>query len=503
MRRAAVYCRVSTDLQANKGHSLDWQKSHLPKLAQASGSVVGPDDIYVEVMSGAKDDRPEYNRLMAAIIEGYYSEVWVVETSRLSRTEDRAEVQRVVDALQKFGCVIRTPGATFDLSTIEGEFIYDVDSAVNRMERKRIKARLTAGKAAKLQKGGYLGGSTPTGYIRKRGEDGKCRFEIDPVKSEMVKTIFRLCLQGARLPEIHNHLYESGWRSRNGTKITKRTILGILENPHYAGFTASGRRYNSTAKAKLLIDHNNFLEPLITREEYERAQGILDSRRTKQFSNSASPLTGILRCPNCNGDMMSIRDNVGARKYWCASGRRGKGVCSGDKPKLIPWGIAHQLVIDVLPSLIKQMENESNLKKYMKKPKADPTGPLKAQLATLERKIMNNILQQEDSYSTVRRDRIIQLENEKQEIETQIAAHAKVIPIKAPPKSEILMDALPLLNPSREEILRPLFEHIFVAVRWTRDSHRNSKKYRITTFDTTWGVRYEVHKGLHAYPRHE
>ena len=133
MKRSAVYVRVSTLHQAEKGYSREWQLDNLPKLARANGGICTENDIFDEVMSGSRDDRPEYNKLMALVMEGYYQEVWVVEKSRLSRTEDRSEEQRIVDALQKFGCVIRTPGTTFDASTVEGEFFNDIDSAVNRM----------------------------------------------------------------------------------------------------------------------------------------------------------------------------------------------------------------------------------------------------------------------------------------------------------------------------------------------------------------------------------
>src|SRR4051812_16008273 len=83
---ALVYLRVSSDEQAREGSSLDTQHDQCVEYAARQGWPVG--EIYTDVMSGTRDDRPDYRRLLDDV--------------RAARTGGRRVVV-VVAALDRFG----------------------------------------------------------------------------------------------------------------------------------------------------------------------------------------------------------------------------------------------------------------------------------------------------------------------------------------------------------------------------------------------------------------
>src|SRR5919198_1473716 len=86
---ALIYTRVSTEDQAREGVSLDAQLSECRRYAARPGWVLG--DEYQDILSGKRDDRPQYQALLAEV--------------RRLRAEGRA-VAVVVAALDRFGRAI-------------------------------------------------------------------------------------------------------------------------------------------------------------------------------------------------------------------------------------------------------------------------------------------------------------------------------------------------------------------------------------------------------------
>jgi site-specific DNA recombinase len=66
LTQALIYCRVSTDDQAQDGLSLDTQLDAARRYAAARPDwVIGSE--YQDVMSGTRDDRPAYQQLLSEV----------------------------------------------------------------------------------------------------------------------------------------------------------------------------------------------------------------------------------------------------------------------------------------------------------------------------------------------------------------------------------------------------------------------------------------------------
>src|SRR3954453_7307138 len=67
----ALYIRVSTQLQADEGFSLDDQQERLQAHCTAQGWTVCPDHIYVDAgVSGKSTDRPAFQAMLQAAQAG-------------------------------------------------------------------------------------------------------------------------------------------------------------------------------------------------------------------------------------------------------------------------------------------------------------------------------------------------------------------------------------------------------------------------------------------------
>src|SRR5690242_12739239 len=98
---AILYCRVSTDEQANQGHSLEYQESVLKKFCQVKEYNVV--ETIREDFSAKSFDRPGWKKLLELVksTKGMVSKVFFLRWDRFSRnTGDAYEMLR---RLQKLG----------------------------------------------------------------------------------------------------------------------------------------------------------------------------------------------------------------------------------------------------------------------------------------------------------------------------------------------------------------------------------------------------------------
>lgn len=360
MRRAAIYCRVSTWEQAKNGYSLQYQMETLPEIARTQGFIVEQEDIYFEIISGAIDDRPEYNRMLTQIIAGNYHAVFVAEKSRLSRTENREEEERIVKIMQKCGCLVITPDTIYDPNAIDGELFWDIQSAVDRNERKRIKDRNARGRYMKASKGGYYGGRVPHGYVPYWDKNtGKVHCEIDEIKMQPVRLSYQWLLEGMLVYQIAKKLDEMGYKTKNNQPLDDYRIRYWLRNPHYAGYTHIGRAPYPKTNNRYLFEENQYLKPIISKADFAKVQQILEVHsenwKKNRLSPDTHPLLGIICCPNCQTKMSRhvklSNTKVKYRWYYRCFRQKNKQRCKGKFPSNIPTNVIHKLTIEILLQL--------------------------------------------------------------------------------------------------------------------------------------------------------
>jgi len=149
--RVAIYARVST---TNHGQDVGMQTRELKQFAEARGwQIVGE---YLDSgVSGAKDSRPELNRLMADAHRRRFDVVCVWRFDRFARSV--SHLLRALETFKALGIDFVSYSEQMDTSTPAGKMVFTVLGAVAELERSLIVERVKAGLRNARAKGKTLG----------------------------------------------------------------------------------------------------------------------------------------------------------------------------------------------------------------------------------------------------------------------------------------------------------------------------------------------------------
>ncbi len=150
-KRTALYARTSTSVQST---GLEAQIRALRTYCQSNG-ITGFEVYSDEGISGTKANRPELDRLMAAVERGEVSSVIVYSFSRFARS-----VTHLLQALQKFeecGVSFISVSENLDTRTSTGKFVFTILAALAALEREILVERVKTGLINARAKGKRLG----------------------------------------------------------------------------------------------------------------------------------------------------------------------------------------------------------------------------------------------------------------------------------------------------------------------------------------------------------
>src|SRR5687767_6968320 len=181
-KHAAIYARVSTDDQAERGYSLPSQIEACQQFAWQRGFDVVA--IYQDDISGAKPitNRPEGGELQNAIDVRQVNTVIIYQVDRLSRD--------IVDLLATVRDWLRAGVEIYCLDigqvTNELDIVLVIKGWQGSDERQKIRERTMRGKNAKAKAGRVVGGGRiPYGYTYSDGE-----LFIDEPQARIVRMIY-------------------------------------------------------------------------------------------------------------------------------------------------------------------------------------------------------------------------------------------------------------------------------------------------------------------------
>ncbi|HEY7327858.1 MAG TPA: recombinase family protein [Gemmataceae bacterium] len=314
MSSCLIYCRVSTEEQADKGYSLDTQEKLCRDFAQRSGySVSG---VYRdEGKSGTSLGRPALQDLLAQCGKGTNIQAVIVqETDRLARnTHDHLTIRAL---LQKAGVKLISVAQPMLDDSPEGKMIDTILASVNQFQSD-INSRKTRKALQEKFDQGWWPTRAALGYLNvalDNSEGGRSRKIVrnDPERWHLLQEGFKLYLTGAYSADaLRDVLHEKGLRSITGKKISHSIMVHILKNPFYAGLMV----WNGQRK---MGRH----EPMITLQEHESVLAIMD-RHNNHAARSRRHrflLRGFVFCGLC-GQRYTAEHHPRKRKsyYHCAT----------------------------------------------------------------------------------------------------------------------------------------------------------------------------------------
>jgi len=148
-----------------------------------------------------------------------------VIVSKLDRMfRDARDALNVIGDWDELGVrlIINGFGDVTDQTNPFGRFMIELMSVFSGEERRRIKERTLAGRRAKKEAGGHIGGHAPFGY-KKVGSGRSAKLEIDPEQQDAITTMKVARLKGHSFRNI-----EAIVQKRHGMYVSHVTIRRIL-----------------------------------------------------------------------------------------------------------------------------------------------------------------------------------------------------------------------------------------------------------------------------------
>lgn len=348
--KVAAYARVSTGKDAML-HSLAAQVSYYNKMISEHEGWEFAGVYADEALTGTKDTREEFQRLISDCKAGKIDMVVVKSISRFAR--NTFTMLKTVRDLKALGVNVFFEEQNLHTLSSEGEMVLTFLASFAQEEARSISENIKWKIKKDYEKGLLWGGKDMYGYkIVNR------KLVLIPEQAELVKRVFKMYLDGCGVQMIANILNKEGTRTLKGGKWNKSTILNMIVNYNYTGslvlqktyredyLTKKGKR-NKGEKDMYVIDDDH--EPIISLEDFLMAQELRKQRCELSNNKGHKPVrnryTSLIRCGICGANYE--RKNRSKGKRWLCStyNKLGKNECPS---KAIPEEILDEVTSQVL-----------------------------------------------------------------------------------------------------------------------------------------------------------
>lgn len=347
----ALYCRLSRDDELQgESNSITNQKSILEKYAKENGfrnTRFFVDDGW----SGTNFARPAFTEIMELAESGQIGTLIVKDHSRLGR--NRLVVgQLLEEEFDRLG--VRYIAILDNIDTAQGlsDFL-PVQDWFNEMHAKNTSQKVREVFKHKGESGIPLTTTLPYGYM-KNPENPK-EWIIDEPAAEVVRRIFKLCIEGYGPTQIAAILTKDKiptpteyWISR-GQKVgnlpavpgkwAQTCVAGILERQEYVGDTVNFRSTRKSFKNKAKIDlpeenwkiFENTHPAIIDRETFSIVKELRKNKRRPTRGGNVCMFSGMVFCNDCGAKLYyCTAKNLTHEQNWftCSTARLNKDNCS-------------------------------------------------------------------------------------------------------------------------------------------------------------------------------
>lgn len=325
----ALYCRLSQDdMVDGESNSITNQKLILKKYADDNGfrnTVFYVDD----GISGTTFERDGFKEMMNDVENGKVGIVITKDLSRLGR--DYLKTGEYVEIIFP-DYDVRYIAINDNVDTFKGDNEFMAFKNIfNDWYARDCSKKIRAVFKAKGQSGKHL---CPPIYGYRKSDTDKDLWVIDEVAADVVRKIYRLCIDGYGPVQIARILTEQGIPTPTAYAISQgknpnnknaklhrwgaNTICHILEKPEYIGHTVNFRTHMKSYKVHKIVYNpeedfmifENTHEPIVTKQEFELVQELRKNKRRPQKSDVVNPFAGIVYCADCGEKMyLSRRKN--------------------------------------------------------------------------------------------------------------------------------------------------------------------------------------------------
>ena len=351
----ALYCRLSQE-DANEGesNSIQNQKAILLQYAKEH-RFPNPTFFVDDGYSGTNYDRPGFQAMLSEIEAGKVAVCCTKDLSRLGRNSSLTGLY-INFTFPKYGVryiAINDHFDTIDPNSTDND-VAGIKNWFNEFFAKDTSRKIRAVNKAKGERGVPLTTNVPFGYLKDPND--KTRWIVDEVAAQVVKRIFRLCMEGRGTMQIAKVLQEekalnpTAYKRRAGIKTPSpetadpyhwntNTIVHILERREYTGCTVNFKTYTNsiwdkkqrdTPLEKQAVFYNTH-PAIIEQEVFDKVQEIRQQRHRRTRTGKSSLFSGMVYCADCGAKMRYCTTSYFEKRqdhFVCANYRSNTGSCS-------------------------------------------------------------------------------------------------------------------------------------------------------------------------------
>jgi len=349
-KRVAAYCRVSSGKDAML-NSLSAQVSYYSGYIQKQRGweYVG---VYAdEALTGTKEERPAFQRLMNDCRDGKINIVLTKSISRFAR--NTVTMLEAVRELKSLGVDVWFERENIRSLSGDGELMLTILASFAQEESRSVSENVKW-RIRNNYKKGKPHNNFVMGYSLVNG-----KFIIVPHEAEIIKMIYADFLGGMGILAIIKKLTETGITTKRGGVWKESAIRIILRNEKYMGDMVlqksflddhinKKKRVNKGELPQYYVENNH--EPIIDKDTFEKVQAELERRAAFHNPSKSAPetypFTGKIVCGKCGGNYRRKIGNAGtpyARAVFVCQtfNRLGRSACPSQQ---IPESILLEIV---------------------------------------------------------------------------------------------------------------------------------------------------------------
>ena len=279
--RCAVYTRKSTEEGLDKEfNSLQAQREACEAYIasqRSEGWVLIREPYDDGGFSGGTLERPALQQLLADIEEGLVDVVVVYKIDRLSRS--LMDFSKLVEVFDRAGVTFVSVTQSFNTTTSMGRLTLNILLSFAQFEREVIAERVRDKIRASRQKGMWMGGSVPLGYVVK---DRK--LVVHEPDAKVVRSMFERFLRVGSATVLAAELRAEGVLTTKGRQIDKGYLYKCLSNRTYLGLAIhKGTAYPGEHAA------------IISQDLWDKVHAILAKNARTRSANTRAQTPALLK----------------------------------------------------------------------------------------------------------------------------------------------------------------------------------------------------------------
>ncbi len=410
MIKAVIYARYSSHNQREE--SIEGQIRECRAYAERNDFIVVGE--YIDrALSGKTDNRADFQRMIKDSEKGGFQAVLMYTLDRFARNRYDSAMYKA--RLKRNGVKVYY-AKQFIPDEPEGIILESVLEGYAEYYSENLSRNIRRGLTENALAGKVNGGTTPLGYAI--GPDKT--YIIEPAGAKIVQEIFQLYAEGHSAKEVIDYCNEHGYRTARHTLFNKNSLRTILTNEKYIGVY----RYGDVIR-------ENGLPPIISRELFDKVQTRYKHNfvaRARGKARNDYLLTTKLFCGHCGSPMVgecgTARNGSTYYYYKCAD-RKKNHTCDKATEKK-DW-IEEVVVRFTVQTVLTDERIESIAAKAMEIIEREAAEnqiipKLQDDLKDVAKRIKNILNLMEQGIATEStRERLLELEAQKKDIQTRIA----------------------------------------------------------------------------------